>query len=267
MFSGMLIITSPDQKADSDYYFYVDAMIDRYSAKVHKVIKITVKSWIANCQKWLNPNSSTWTTCDSGYTLNNGEWTTASNKSDSSVTSKLKDISQIASVMRLASQLVALVITIVIAFEGLINSYSIAVIWLMINQLQILFLLLLTRAYIPDDAKYWITGFNFILNPYDFISLKKISIYGSVVNNFNFALSNSLLEQLKIKSDSTVYNISSFLSVLIFVALFHLVVFITHIIVSKMNTERKWVKLKRFIKWITWKTFHILTFKKRYWKL
>ena len=172
----------------------------------------------------------------------------------------MKEISQVANALKLASQLMCLIITITVIFASFNNTSSIAVIWLMINQLQIYFLLLLTRAFIPDDVKTWIIGLDFVLNPYGYIAFSKIFLYDTVMKNFKFDLSNSLLEQLKLRSDSTIYNLSSFFCVIILAAVFHVFICIISVIVSKMSSEGKWSRIKILVKWITNKTLHILTF-------
>ena len=82
---------------------------------------------------------------------------------------------------------------------SIINSTSITSLWTVINQIQLLFLLLLTRAFIPIDIQNVITGGEFSL---DIASYMKIQILiNSAINKFNFNLTNKSLDLLSIRSD------------------------------------------------------------------
>ena len=83
----------------------------------------------------------------------------------------------------------------------------------------------LSRAYIPDDIKYAITGPVFALYPYDYIQFKKLWMYGSLIEHFNFELDNSILEDFNIKSNSTIYNANSFISIFAIWIVIHLFIF------------------------------------------
>ena len=78
--------------------------------------------------------------------------------------------------------------------------------------------------------------------------------------NFYFSLSNSALEDLTIKSESTIYNILSFLEFAFIIILIHLVVYILFKTTLKCKEEGKWSKWIKVIKWIAKKSVNILTF-------
>ena len=78
--------------------------------------------------------------------------------------------------------------------------------------------------------------------------------------NFYFSLSNSALEDLTIKSESTIYNILSFLEFAFIIILIHLVVYILFKATLKCKEEGKWSKWIKVIKWIAKKSVNILTF-------
>ena len=91
------------------------------------------------------------------------------------------------------------------------------ILWSVINQKQILFLLFLTGAFIPKDIEIIITGLTICLNPFSYLQLKFSDNYSFVSNYFDFGLENDNLENLGIKSDSTIVNMTSFiLSLIIF---------------------------------------------------
>ena len=92
-----------------------------------------------------------------------------------------------------------------------IDNSSYAGAWSLIGQIQLLFLLLITRAYIPDDPTQIINGFDFTLNFPSFIQYDKISGIKSIFNKFNFSQSTPILESNNVNSDSTLQNLKSYL--------------------------------------------------------
>ena len=85
-----------------------------------------------------------------------------------------------------------------------------------------LFLLFLTGAFIPKDIEIIITGLTICLNPFSYLQLKFNDNYSFVSNYFDFGLENDNLENLGIKSDSTIVNITSFILSLIIFWILHL---------------------------------------------
>ena len=131
-------------------------------------------------------------------------------------------------------------------------------IWSLLNQVQMFFLLLLTRAYIPFDIQTEITGPDFTLNIYWYIPFKKIGF--SIIEKFNFDLTNTLLEPLKVKSDSTIYNTYPFFSFLLIIGWLHVLVYIFFRLISKWNIGGRCSKCKRLIHWlIKWLLYSTLS--------
>ena len=58
------------------------------------------------------------------------------------------------------------------AIASLMNTTSLASFWMTKNQLQAFFLLLLTRAFIPNDIQAVVQGSGFVLNCYEYIPLR-----------------------------------------------------------------------------------------------
>ena len=132
--------------------------------------------------------------------------------------------------------------------------------WLMINQSQLFFLLLLTRAYIPDNVKLVITGLKFTLNPLFYFSFSTMPSYNSVFDNFEFELSNYSLSYVGVSSDSSVYNIAPFFATLLIVIVIHLFVMIFMKLFTVCSTDWVWYWLVKIMKWINEKLYNILTF-------
>ena len=129
-----------------------------------------------------------------------------------------------------------------------------------IKTLTIFILLLLTRAFIPDDIKSVITGPTFALNPAIYFPFDYFSVYRNFVNSFNYELSDSLLNPLGIKSDSTVYNCSSLVWFAIIWALFHLPIFLIFRCWSRLLSHENATKWTKVVKYLVTKIYRILTF-------
>ena len=122
------------------------------------------------------------------------------------------------------------------------------------------FLLILTRAFIPDDVITIITGSSFALNPTMYIPFKRIGIYKSIIENFNFGLSNQLLDPLGFKSDSIVYsNASSFILILIVLTL-HSFIYLFSKLLSRWKSDGAWSWLIKITIRIVKKFYEILTY-------
>ena len=132
--------------------------------------------------------------------------------------------------------------------------------WWLVSQMQIFFLILITQGYTPDAVVSVITGLKFTLNPYEFVPLKNIGIYESAVNNFDFKLSNQFFDTNGIKSDSTVYNLFSFTTFIVLMAILHLFIYLLNKLFLRCSNEGKWAWVIKILKWIIQKAFIIFTF-------
>ena len=251
--TGELSITAPDVSLDSDFYFYIDSIIFGIADPIHKLIKLTVKDCTAlNWLKWQSASVSMWSLCNSSYILNSGSWI-LQNISDS-------PLAETSKALAITVQSAIGIVSGIIIISALMNTSSLASIWLMINQVQMFFLLLLTRAYIPDEVKTVIIGWKFSLNPFVFISFENMKLYESFINNFNFELSNDLLDPLEIKSDSTIYNTNSFFIMMILMILLHLVVLLVMKLFTWEGGDGECSCLLKFVYIIANKAFKIMTF-------
>ena len=147
-----------------------------------------------------------------------------------------------------------------VAASNAASSSSVSTIWLMINQIQIFFLLLLTRAFLPDSVKQVIAGSSVLLNPFESISFLDSENYGSSLNKFNFALNNPFLISFKLKSQSTIANLFSSLLGIIYLVFIHILVFIIRKSISGWRTDRRWSIIIKILKYTTGKLFELLTY-------
>ena len=269
--TGLLKITSPSVSSDTDVSFYVNAMITGYANPVQKLIKLKVLNWIvSNCQICNNAYASNWNTCNSGYTVNSGSCilptsqtsssSSNSNSQNSNSSNQTKESSETAQGLSTSMQWIAGLTTGAIVLSNVINSSSISSLWSLLNQLQLLFLLLITGAFIPEDVKTVILGQKFAISPFSYIPLQDIKFYKSALTKFNFNLSNSEFGQFGVESGSSIYNICSFFITLILIILLHLIIYFTRVWLNRYeDSEESWW-LARISKWIINRLFTILTF-------
>ena len=144
--TGVLTITAPVVSVDTEYYFYIISAIGGVSSSVQKLIKITVLNWVAsNWLKWISNSISVWKIWSSGYILSSGVWNINSSTSSSSTTTSSGGLqnstsaSETAQALSKTSTSIAAATAGCIVLASLLNTSSIANLWLTINQLQIFF--------------------------------------------------------------------------------------------------------------------------------
>ena len=120
---------------------------------------------------------------------------------------------------------------------NILNSASASSIWSLINQIQLFFLLLLTRSFIPDDIKYIISGLKIAINLPAYFSFSNLSIYNSIINNFEFELSDNSLNSVGVNSDSSVYNTSPFIITVLITIIVHFLVLILIKLIMNCKTD------------------------------
>ena len=130
----------------------------------------------------------------------------------------------------------------------------------MINQTQLFFLLLVTRAYISVDVQTMITGFQVVINPSEYIPFENIDIYKTLIGYFDYQLSNSMFNNVSINSDSSVYNTNSLLLWFIFIIISHFWILFVRIFLNSCRSEYRCSRLIKIIRWLTDKIFIFLTF-------
>ena len=167
--TGILTVTAPCVTSSTDYTFMVLSAVSGMTDPAQTIIKLSVK----DC--------------------------TVGSCSSSEVAKSLSTTIQGAII---ATTLLSFVLS-------LANLSSLASLWSAINQMQILFLIFLTGAFIPKDIEAIITGLTICLNPFSNLQLN--GDYNFVSNLFDFGLEDSKLEKLGIQSDSTIVNITSFI--------------------------------------------------------
>ena len=244
--TGSLNITTPDVSIDKEFAFYINSVISGVSTSISKIIKIKVLNCnVENCQRCLSSSNSNCSSCNSGYYLHNSAWFTPSKTAQSLQTTNQAIMASVAGIVAVASVL---------------NTSSLSSLWSMMNQVQLFFLLFLTRAFIPLDVKTIISGNSIALNLPQYFNFQKLDFYSSALSYFDFSLSDQNFDSLNIQSDSSLYNLNPTLILGILLVLFHFIILLLRYLLSKTETTGKWSKFLFIIKWIISKIFNILTF-------
>ena len=275
--TGQVTVNTPSVSSTTDYSFSIASTITGVTSAVSQTINISVFVWgVQNCQTWSTTSSTVWSVWNSGYTLSSGTWTkttsgTSSSSSSSSssttetVTPAINADPQLQSTAVAAQTTTVTTVAVSAGAVGASNAASStsspAGFWWMVNQLQLFFLLLLTKAFLPDSVKSVIGGANSaMVNPFEYIPFLDSKKYGEVFEKFNFELNNSALKPFKIKSVSTFYNSFSIMLGIFYIILFHVVIFLIRRFVLVWGIEGKWGKVIKLLKTIVNKVFDILTF-------
>ena len=159
--TGTLTITSPDVDADTKFEFYINSAISGVTDSIQKLIKLTILNWsVQNCQKCSSSSSTLCEICYTGFNLISSQWHSQQVPAQDfpSTSSSHNSTSETSQTLKTTSIWVFGATVGVVAVMSLLNTSSMTGLWSMINQLQLFFLLLLTRAYIPDEVKVVIIG-------------------------------------------------------------------------------------------------------------
>ena len=110
------------------------------------------------------------------------------------------------------------------AGASIVNLSSPVGIWLILHLFQILILLILTRAYIPEAVKQYLLGMNFNFANLSFIQFKDVPLVSEFYSWMEFDQLNDDLKYLEVSSGSTFINNIVFLLILLVWMVIHLLV-------------------------------------------
>ena len=259
--SGSLAVATPNLSTSASYSFYLTSTVSGVSSNIQKLVTLSVFIWSdANWQAW--SSSETWTTCKSGYTLSSGTWVIPASASTTNTKAIINTNTELLNTASGEKTTVVVFVSVTLATVLLLSipdASSTAWLWSLINQVQIFFLLLLTRAFIPDAVQQVITDPSFALNPFESISFLSSDNYGILTEKFRFSLGNSSLRLFNLSSLSTFYNTFSFFIALLYSAALHLFLFFLKIGLSRWNEEGKYKMIIKACKLFVIKIFNILT--------
>ena len=159
---GTVTMKNPSVDSDQEFDFYVNSMNSGLSSPVQKLIKVTIVNWkVDNCKYWSSTSDSIWIACKSGFSLFKNKW-----------------ISKDAEALAMTTALISGGTITAVAATSLLSTSSMASVWSIVNQIQILYLVFLIGAFIPLDVKA-VIGFS-----------------QEVKYKFNFPLTNEMLEDI-----------------------------------------------------------------------
>ena len=123
--TGVLTIEASSVSSQTIYSFYITSTISGMSSPVQKIINLTIyKCTASNCQICSATNSTVCSSCNTGYNLNSG--------------SCILKVSGTAKTLSTSSQAVIGAIALFSIGSSLTNLSSMASLWSVINQMQIL---------------------------------------------------------------------------------------------------------------------------------
>ena len=115
---------------------------------------------------------------------------------------------------------------------SLISMTSPQGVWVTINQFQLLFILLLSGAFFPENIVSYLTGMDFASFSFNFIPIKKGPAV-ALSNWLSFGLKNDYLSAIGLNSGSAIINNLSLIAFILVIILFHLMYLITFFILFK----------------------------------
>ena len=155
--SGILSIFAPEVSLDTEYDFYINSDMSGVSSPFQKLIKLIITNCAAkNWKKCISTNTLACDICDSGYVLISGVWdiskTTTSQSSQNSQSSQTT--SETAKVLSKITTLAVIAITGIVVLTSMINTASIANLWMTINQLQLFIFVVLFKIFLIVSLGY-----------------------------------------------------------------------------------------------------------------
>ena len=247
--SGQLSIAAPNVTADTIYFFYINSIGS--SIVTQMLISVTVLNWAVESCSTCSSSASIWFVCNIGYNLTTSGACTI-NKTTASLSAKVQVIT---------NQAIIGAIALITSFMEFSNVGSLSNLWSMLGQIQLLFFLLLTNAYIPIDIKTVINGSGFFLNLGALFSLEDFPFYRTFIEHFDFEVNNSDFVDFGLKSNSSLYNTISLFATFILTVLLHIYLRLLKILLNRCGpwTSVWWCSL-RLTRWIIDKVVIMLTY-------
>ena len=163
--SGLLKINAPVVSTDTQYSFYVNSVVSGNT--IQKVITINVINCVvSNWQSCVSISGSTCMTCNSGYSLLSCNCILqSSNSVKGSTSSNTEPLSTSVNSVTISAAGIVLL-------TRALTGFSYSWFWLMVNQLQLLFFLLLTGVYLSSEVIDAIVGIKIYFFSFNVIPFK-----------------------------------------------------------------------------------------------
>ena len=189
--TGELTIVAPDVSTNTEFDFYINSSVTGVTGSIQKLIKLIIAGCsLSNWSKWVSSNINKWEDCNSGYSLISDSCIYQSNTSQNSTNSSSfsnngsNETNKVVDSINTSTISIVGATSCVAILMSLMNTSSMASLWSMVNQLQLYFLLILTRSFLPNEVISVIKGYKFTLNLYDYFPIRKIDMWKSLFNNY-----------------------------------------------------------------------------------
>ena len=142
--SGILSINAPEVSMNIEFDFYVNSAVSGVSSPIQKLIKLIITNCAAkNWKKCISTNSLVCDSCVSGYVLTSGMW----DISKSTTSQSSQTTSETAKALSKTTMSVVIVIIGIVVLTSIVNTTSIANLWMTINQLQLFIFFILSKIF------------------------------------------------------------------------------------------------------------------------
>mmetsp|Transcript_35 Transcript_35/g.35 ORF Transcript_35/g.35 Transcript_35/m.35 type:complete len:107 (+) Transcript_35:1110-1430(+) len=105
--------------------------------------------------------------------------------------------------MNIATKSIVGVSILLVIVSWMLNASSMASVWAMINQLQMLMLLLLSGVFIPKDIADFITASKLALFSFNFIHFEEVTLFKRLFNWLDYEQPDFILSKIDLESGST----------------------------------------------------------------
>ena len=214
--------------AGSSYSFGVSITISGVTNTFCKNIDLRVNGWsVSYWTEWEASNSNDCKTWNSGYQLNgnsslsNNTWALLTNTSSSTSSSTSQ-----AAVSSIVGASAVLSMCNLSAPQGL---------WMTMDQFQLILLLLLAKANIPQKVVDYLSGMKDTTWSFNLIPFKDIPGISKLIESLDFLLDNNDLKYFGLFSGSFLVNNFSFIWIILIITLFQFFVIPTYLIWSKKS--------------------------------
>ena len=213
--TGVVTLTTPNVTAAMPFQFYVQSKVDGDSNTYVKLIKLTVAGYV--------------------YTKNQ-----ATEKFNTAI---------------YLTMAVMLVGTILGIMTSILNVSSPQWLWMICNQFQLMLLLPLTEAFIPENIVKMFSGNNFINFNYNFVPIVDSPISRDFTDYFGNDQNNDSLQNLGAVYKRSILNHISLMTLIAFVVFVHVVSFVPKLWFKQSDND-KWCN-KAYTKWMHFMTFAV----------
>ena len=191
--TGGLNITAPQVLKDTEFDFYINSDMSSVNNPIQQVFRLKIIDCaVQNWEKWSTIDTSIWAIWNIDYSLESGSCVLKTNVRISSSFTK-----ETAKVVSITTQSIIGATMLISVGLSMFNTTSFSSLWFIINQMQTFFLLILTRAFIPDDVITAITGPTFAINPFGYIPILKFNFlrkfFRTLILKLEILISNILI--------------------------------------------------------------------------